>query len=147
MVRGDLSAAGRWIALITLLVFAGIGLSFAPLLTGRVRQRGRAGLPLASRFSMRSPWSLLTPVFQVPDEPAHTSYVQDLAVKHTAPRLGESSKCPLAPHLIATIIPSSAAAPLNFNPFGRTVWDKQIAEDAEAPLSRRSAAQRAQRRS
>ena len=38
-----------------------------------------------------------------------------------------------SPDLIATLIPSAAGS-LNFNPFGRTIWDKQIAEDSVAPL-------------
>ena len=122
---------GGWprAVLILLVSFAGIGLS-AALLAGRVRRRvalAVAGVAVLNAFA----WSLLTPVFQVPDEPAHTSYVQDLAVKHSAPRAGESSN--YSPDLIATLIPSAAGS-LNFNPFGRTIWDKQIAKDSVAPL-------------
>ena len=115
--------------LIGLLTLAGMALS-GVLLTGRLRRRAAlacAAVAVLNAFA----WSLLTPVFQIPDEPAHTSYVQDLAIKHTAPRGGEPSV--FSPDLLAVIPPSNAGS-LNFNPFARTVWDAQIAHDAEAPL-------------
>jgi hypothetical protein len=39
-------------------------------------------------------WSILTPPFQVPDEPSHFAYTQQLAVNHKLPSSGKSSYSP-----------------------------------------------------
>jgi 4-amino-4-deoxy-L-arabinose transferase-like glycosyltransferase len=63
-------------------------------------------------------WSLLTPVFQIPDEPAHLSYVQDLVEKGQPPRqIGPS----FSPQL-AALVEVSALGSVNFNPDGRPPW-------------------------
>ncbi len=63
-------------------------------------------------------WSLLTPVFQIPDENAHLSYVQDMVEKGQPPRyIGPS----LSPQL-QTLVDVSELGHVNFNRDARPPW-------------------------
>src|SRR6201999_3703652 len=118
-VRGMLQSPVRAV-LIVLLVLAGGALSLA-LLLGRWRRR--AGLLCALVAVLNAAgWSLLTPVFQIPDEVSHTSYVQDLAVKHAAPSPHDYSS--FSPEL-QVVVNASVVGAINFNGFAKPVWDEQ----------------------
>ena len=85
--RGHLGGAWRAVAIVILFA-AGVALS-AWLLAALARGRAprRVALAVAGVAVLNSlAWGLLTPTFQVPDEPFHTSYVQDLAEHGEPPR-------------------------------------------------------------
>ncbi len=128
-VRGMLGGPLRAV-LIALAVIAGAALALA-LLTGRLGRR--AGLLCALVAVLNAgAWSLLTPVFQIPDEPSHASYVQDLAVKGYAPRPKDVPG--LSPELV-DVTAASAVGAINFNGFAKPVWDDEGARLATAPLA------------
>ena len=73
---------GAWRGLAILLCFGAGLVAGAWLLIGLARGRAprRAALLCAAVAALNSfAWGLLTPTFQIPDEPYHLSYVQDLA--------------------------------------------------------------------
>src|SRR5262249_31547738 len=115
--------------LIALATLAGAALSLA-LLLGRLRRRAALLCALVA-FLNAGAWSLLTPVFQIPDEPSHVSYVQDLAVKGQAPRPKDRSSMSDELNQVAN---ASAAGAINFNVFGRPIWDAEGERLAVAPL-------------
>ena len=113
---------------------------------GRARARScarRAGWPSwwrSWRASTRSRGGMLTPVFQIPDETYHTSYVQDLAEHGKPPR---AAKDGLSLEMYA-IIDGAQVGAINFNPFGRGRWspdaevrlDKVLADQADTGTTR-----------
>lgn len=115
--------------LLVAVVLAGIALS-AFLLAGRLARRTVLCCALVAVLNAFA-WGLLTPTFQTPDEVFHTSYVQDLAVKGSAPRPGDPPQ--LSPELIVVAGAAQTGA-INFNPFGRPVWDAAQAREWEAAL-------------
>jgi hypothetical protein len=82
--------AGTWIALLALLlIMVTIALtiwrllSFAQMVRGRVPAAAWACMLIACLNA--AAWSILTPPFQVPDEPDHFAYVQQLAASGLPP--------------------------------------------------------------
>lgn len=116
--------------LLVILVLAGIALT-AVLLSGRLSRRAAWWCALVAVLNACS-WALLTPSFQTPDEPFHTSYVQDLAVKGTAPRPADPPQ--ISPELIIVAGAAQTGA-INFNPYGRPIWDPAQANEWEASLA------------
>src|SRR5262249_22167613 len=127
-VRGMLQSPLRAV-LIVVLVLVGAALSLA-LLLGRWRRRAALLCALVALLNAAAR-SLLTPVFQIPAELSHTSYVQDLAVKHSAPSPHEFSD--FSPEL-QVVVNASAVGAINFNGFAKPTWDAQGEKLAEAPF-------------
>ena len=118
-VRGAFGGGWRAPTIVVLLLAAIAGTAWAAV--AAVRRPQRRGLWVAL-FAVAAchalAWSLFTPVFQIPDEPAHLSYVQDLVEKGQPPRqIGPS----FSPQL-ATLVEVSALGNVNFNPDGRPPW-------------------------
>jgi hypothetical protein len=128
--RGQLGGAWRGIAVIVLF---GASVTLAGwLLTGLARDRARgrriAAVVAVVAGSNALAWGLLTPTFQIPDEPYHVSYVQDFA-EHGKPPRGPVDG--FSPELYV-IGGGAAAGDINFNPVGRGQWSP----DAETRLDR-----------
>jgi 4-amino-4-deoxy-L-arabinose transferase-like glycosyltransferase len=72
----------------------------APIVPGPAYAAAHRGLPAAAwicalvAFLNAAAWSLVTPAFQVPDEPSHFAYVQDLAETDTLPTSSQESFSP-----------------------------------------------------
>jgi 4-amino-4-deoxy-L-arabinose transferase-like glycosyltransferase len=130
-VRGATGGPWRGVAIL-ILTLAGIGLAAWVVVAGirgRVSSLRRAALLVASVAVLNAlAWSLLTPVFQIPDEPPHLSYIQDLAEKGTVPKAGN----PSVSDELTQVITASGIGQVNFNPAGRTPWsagsDKALAD-------------------
>jgi 4-amino-4-deoxy-L-arabinose transferase-like glycosyltransferase len=124
-VRGAFGGGWRAPAIVLLLLAALAGTVWTVVAAIRRPQRRALWVALFAVAACHAlAWSLLTPVFQIPDEPAHLSYVQDLVEKGQPPRqIGPS----FSPQL-ATLVDVSAVGSVNFNPDGRPPWT--ASEDA-----------------
>ncbi len=130
LTRGHFGGAWRGLAIVLLLA-AGMGIA-AFVLVGLARGRParRAALLCAAVAVVNSlAWGLLTPTFQVPDEPFHLSYVQDLAEHGKPPELQPGAVDRYSDELGPDRGRRQRRASINFNPVGRPNWSQQ--QDAE----------------
>jgi len=136
LTRGHTGGAWRGVAVVLLFV-AGVGLAaFVLIAFARGRSVRRAALLCAAVAVLNSlAWGLLTPTFQVPDEPFHLSYVQDLAEhgKPPDPRPGVPDRYS---EDMGLIVRASALGPINFNPVGRPNWSPQQDREVNAALAK-----------
>jgi 4-amino-4-deoxy-L-arabinose transferase-like glycosyltransferase len=118
-VRGAFGGGWRAPVIVALLLVALAATVWSVLAALRAPRRRALWVALFAVAACHAlAWSLLTPVFQIPDEPAHLSYVQDLVEKGQPPRpIGPS----FSPQL-ATLVEVSALGSVNFNPDGRPPW-------------------------
>ena len=135
LTRGHTGGAWRGVAVVLLFV-AGVGLA-AFVLIAFARGRGvhRAALLCAAVAVLNSlAWGLLTPTFQIPDEPFHLSYVQDLA-EHGEPPDPRPGIPDRYSEDMGLIVRASALGPINFNPVGRPNWSPQQDREVNAALA------------
>lgn len=103
------------------------------------RPMSRLGLAVATVAVLNAAaWSLITPVFQVPDEPAHVAYVQSLA---------ETGRAPARPPALtvsreqATAMADSGFGAVSAWTYHAAAWSRQqerrLAIDSSRHLSRR----------
>jgi len=124
-------------------IWAFLGLVAALLvLTGRIvmrvlvrdRPMPRLGLVIAAvAFLNAAAWSLVTPAFQVPDEPAHVAYVQSLAETARPP--------PHPPALVlsqeqATLMRDSGFGSVRATTYRAAAWSRHQERALEADLAR-----------
>jgi len=129
-------------------IFAFLSLLAASLLlTGRIVVRAlirdcampRAGLAIAAVAVLNAAaWAIVTPPFQVPDEPAHVAYVQSLA---------ETGRPPPRPPALtlsreqATLMGDTGFGSTTAWTYGAAAWSRhrqpQLAADLARPLARR----------
>ncbi|MFI5004286.1 MAG: DUF2142 domain-containing protein [Solirubrobacterales bacterium] len=88
-------------------------------------------------FLNAAAWSLITPPFQVPDEPSHFAYVQDMAEEGTLPNLsGEGFFSPAEEIALRDL----RQAEVRYSPQSRTISSaarqRQLQHDLALPLSR-----------
>jgi 4-amino-4-deoxy-L-arabinose transferase-like glycosyltransferase len=81
-------------------------------------------------------WSLITPPFQVPDEPSHFAYVQELAQTGSLPRTREESFSPAEEIALDDLNQPQ----LRYNPQAHTIFtqaqQRQLEHDLALPYSR-----------
>ncbi len=137
LTRGHLGGAWRGIAIL-LCFAAGLGIAaFALVALARGRSVRRLALLCAAVAVLNSlAWGLLTPTFQIPDEPYHLSYVQDLAEdgKPPDPKPGVPDRFS---EDLGLIVRASALGAINFNPVGRPNWSPQQDREVNAGLARK----------
>ena len=81
-------------------------------------------------------WGLLTPTFQVPDEPSHTSYVQDLAERGELPRADPGVPDRTSDEL-AVIARAQTRRRSTSTRSGRPNWSRQQDRELDAALATR----------
>ena len=113
-MRGAFGGAWRLPAIVLLLA-GGLALT-AWLLLARRRRALVALFAVAACNALA--WSLFTPALQIPDEPAHISYVQDLVEKGQPPQPFGSS---LSPEL-NVVVESVGVSHVNFRRDSRPPW-------------------------
>ena len=117
------------------------------LLTGRIvlralvldRAMPRLGLAIAAVAVLNAAgWSLVTPVFQVPDEVGHVAYVQSLAETGRPP--GDPPALAISPEQ-ATAMRDTGFGSVAGRTYRAAAWSRhqqqRLASDLERPLSRR----------
>jgi hypothetical protein len=135
LTRGHFGGAWRGIAIL-LCFAAGLGIA-AFVLLARGRGVRRVALLCAAVAVLNSlAWELLTPTFQIPDEPFHLSYVQDLA-EHGEPPDPRPGVPDRFSEELGLIVRASALGPINFNPVGRPNWSPQQDREVDAGLARK----------
>jgi 4-amino-4-deoxy-L-arabinose transferase-like glycosyltransferase len=107
---------------------------------GRFRER-MAGLPRAMwacaavAIVNAAAWAMITPTFQVPDEPVHVGYTQYVAETGKVPRV-------LGPYFLPSAELSRAVNGVPFSVLGSPTWsaesDRLLDRDLEEPLPRES---------
>jgi hypothetical protein len=153
------AGAGTWVALLVLVLMLVLALLVAWLAVreagsnsraqgGRGDAGGRVG-----RLVRRVPaaawacalvaclnavcWSLITPPFQVPDEPSHFAYVQQLAENGQLPTPGLNERSPA----LQVAMQDLHSSEISFNPSRRSlsseVQQRQLERDLAAPFSQR----------
>jgi 4-amino-4-deoxy-L-arabinose transferase-like glycosyltransferase len=137
LTRGHFGGAWRGIAIVLLFV-AGVALAaFVLIALARGRSVRRAALLCATVAVLNSlAWGLLTPTFQVPDEPFHLSYVQDLA-EHGKPPEPKPFVADRYSDELGLIVSAANLVVINFNPFGRPSWSVQQDAELEAALAKK----------
>jgi hypothetical protein len=136
LTRGHFGGAWRGIAIL-LCFAAGLGLAaFGLLALARGRTVRRLAWLCAGVAVMNSlAWGLLTPTFQIPDEPFHLSYVQDLA-EHGEPPVPKAGVADGYSEELNVITGAAALGAINFNPVGRPSWSPAQDDEVNAQLAR-----------
>ncbi len=81
-------------------------------------------------------WSILIPPFQVPDEPSHFAYTQQLAENHRLPSSGESSYSPEEQTVLRDIHQYSVRQSPETHTISSAAEQQQLQEDMDQHLSR-----------
>jgi predicted membrane protein DUF2142 len=142
--RGRAGLRGAWIAwAAAALVLAAIALAVWAVLTTVVRERPPALRPLAWTVAAvavcnAAAWSIVTPAFQVPDEPTHVAYVEQVA-ERAAPPSAEPPRI-LPPDLV-TSMRATRFGEFDNHLYQPAVWapsqQRRLERDLDAPLSSR----------
>jgi hypothetical protein len=138
--------SGTWIAFIPLALMAGAVVLSSWLVLSQLgfpARRAKSGVRVALACAgvaclSAASWSIITPPFQAPDEPAHFAYAQQLAETGTLPKASESIS------LEETVaLEDLDHYAIMFNPtqgtISSTVAQQRLEHDLSEPLSRRGA--------
>ena len=141
-MRGAFGGAWRAVALLGLALAAVAAAVWALRAALRGASGRRLALAAASVAVANSlAFGLLTPALQIPDEPAHLSYVQDLVEKGQAPRLADPAL--LSPELAAVVATTSMES-INRNPAATPPWTAARTRRSAPSLRSRAPRQRGQ---
>jgi 4-amino-4-deoxy-L-arabinose transferase-like glycosyltransferase len=81
-------------------------------------------------------WSLVNPPFQIPDEPAHFAYTQQLAENHQLPRSNERSFSPEEEAVLRDLHQSEVQGSPEVHTISTPDEQRQLQQDMEGHLSR-----------
>jgi hypothetical protein len=139
--------SGTWVAFVPLALMLLAGLLAVRLLLrqlgGTTAPPARAGIPAAARICAAVAclsaisWSILTPPFQVSDEPSHFAYVQQLAEAHRLPTSGESKFSPEEEAALEDLRQSQVQFSSGTGTIATAAQQRRLESDLARPLARR----------
>ncbi len=144
------SPSGAWIALVALALMAAVAALVSWLILGSVaRSRlGQGGLEggllnrpawicaLVACLSAAS-WSIVTPPFQVPDEPSHFAYAQQLAETGRLPTSAESNYSPAENAVLTDLHHLEVRFDPTVGTISSPAQQRRLEGDLARPLARR----------
>jgi hypothetical protein len=139
--------SGTWVAFVPLALMLLAGLLTVRLLVWQLgataSSPARPGIPaspwvcVAVACLSAISWSILTPPFQISDEPSHFAYVQQLAEAHSLPTSGESTFSPEEELALEDLRESQVQFSSGTGTIATAEEERHLESDLARPLARR----------